>query len=201
MLVQNGLMGSRLLLKIIDDLLNTAKIEEGRFGYQFEPTDILEFVNRILVQVLPQAQQWGVKVYFDKPKESIPKVYVDPNKLSIALTNLLENAIRYNIKDGQVIVKVEAIANEPFVKVSVKDTGIGIPPADVKKLFTKFYRAENALRSQTEGSGLGLYITKNIIRAHGGQVGAESELNRGSTLYFTLPTEERLVPKHEVGIE
>lgn len=201
MLVENGLIGSRLLLKIIDDLLNIAKIEEGRFGYNYESTDIVEFVNRLLVQILPQAQQFGVKVYFDKPKESMPKVFIDPQKLSVALSNLLENAIRYNLKNGEVIVKVEKVPDQPYLKVGVKDTGIGVPQADIQKLFSKFFRADNALRSQTEGSGLGLYITKNIIRAHGGQIGAESEVNRGSTFYFTLPTDQSLVPQHEVGLE
>jgi signal transduction histidine kinase len=91
--------------------------------------------------------------------------------------------------------------DKPYVVVSVKDTGIGIPPEAVANLFKKFYRAENAVKHQTEGSGLGLYIAKGIIAAHGGQIWAESELNRGTTISFALPTDPNLVPKNEMGAE
>lgn len=201
-LVDNAVAASRSLLKIIDDLLNIAKIEEGRFGYQYEKVDISEFVNRILAEVLPQAKQWDIKVYFDRPKEGLPSVFIDEQKLSIAFTNLLENAIRYNTKSGEVVVKTEMLpGGEPFIKLSVRDTGIGVPANDIQKLFGKFFRADNALKLQTEGSGLGLYIAKNIIRSHGGEIGADSQLGRGSTFWFTLPTDEKLVPQHEVAIE
>ena len=200
-LVENTKIATRELLKIIEDLLNIARIEEGHFGYHFESADIVEFVNKILAQVAPIARKSGIKVYFDRPKESLPVVTIDFQKLSLALDNLLGNAIRYNVENGEVIVKVDKVLNQPFLEVSVKDTGIGIPADDISKLFGKFFRAENALKSQTAGSGLGLYIAKNIIQSHGGRVWAESELNRGSVFHFTLPTDPRLIPQHEVATE
>jgi len=125
-------------------------------------------------------------------------VNIDSKQLSLALTDLLENAIRYNVANGEAIVKVDAMTGKPFLEVSIKDTGIGIPRESMEKLFTKFYRADNAMKSQTEGSGLGLYIAKSIINAHGGEIWAESELNRGTTIHFTLPTDPNLIPRREM---
>ena len=196
-IVKGAFDASKLLLKIVEDFLNIAKIEEGKFGYHFEPTDITVFLNQILSQSLSQASRVGVRLYFDRPQEPLPMAIIDGGKLSLAVVNLLENAIRYNVKNGTVIVKVEPVDGKPFLNVSVKDTGIGIEPEALGKLFTKFFRAENAVKFQTEGSGLGLYIAKNIIQAHGGEIHVESELNRGTTVSFTLPTDPNLVQRGE----
>ncbi|MBI2033927.1 MAG: PAS domain-containing protein [Candidatus Liptonbacteria bacterium] len=200
-ILQSTKKASGQLIGIIEDLISVSKIEEGRFGYEFESKDIVDVLGRILSSVMAKALRAGVKVYFDRPKESLPQVLIDENKLTLAFYNFLENAIRYNIKNGEVIVKVEKVKDKPFLEIKIKDTGIGIPPDEIDKIFFKFFRARNALKFKTEGSGLGLYIAKNIIRAHGGQVQVESELNRGSTFHFTLPTDPNLVPKHEVAIE
>ena len=200
-IVQNATAASQGLLRRIEDLLNISKMEEGQFGYNFEELDIAEFIGKILADVLPSAKQAGIKIYFDRPSADLPHVMIDPKRLSLAVINLLENAIRYNVENGEVIVKVDRIEGKPYIQVSVKDTGIGIPAESMEKLFNRFYRAENAMKSQTEGSGLGLYIAKSIVTAHGGEIWAESELNRGTVLYFTLPTDPSLIPKHEVGAE
>ncbi len=200
-IVEGALASARQLTGIVEDLLNVAEVEEGHFGYVFEEVDILDFIGKILIGVAPLARKSGVKAYFDKPKSSLPKVTADPVRLSIVLNNLLENAVRYNVENGEVIVKVEQQKDEPYIKVSVSDTGVGISPGDLGKLFTRFFRTENAMKIVTEGFGLGLYIAKNIIQAHGGRIWVESELGRGSTFYFTLPTDQSLVPRHEVITE
>jgi two-component system phosphate regulon sensor histidine kinase PhoR len=200
-IVTNALAASESLLRRIEDLLNIAKMEDGQFGYKFEDADISDFISKVLADILPGAQKAGIKIYFDRPTGTLPHVIIDPRRLSLALTNLLENSIRYNVENGEVTVKVDKMQNKPYVVVSVKDTGIGVPPEAMEKLFNKFYRADNALKRQTEGSGLGLYITKGIVNAHGGQIWAESELNRGTTISFALPTDPNLVPKTEVGAE
>ena len=198
-ILEGALTGTRSLLKIVEDLLNIARIEEGRFGYNFEETDIAEFISSALAEISPMARHAGVKVYFDQPKGALPRAVIDKEKFSLVLNNLLENAVRYNVENGQVVVRISELKNQPFLQISVEDTGIGIPEGGIEKLFTKFYRAENALKSQTEGSGLGLYIARNIIRAHGGKIWAESEVGRGTTIHFTLPTDPNLVPKHEAA--
>jgi len=191
----------RNLLRRIDELLSVAKIDEGRFGYSFEEANIVDFLGTILNEVLPQARAAGVKIFFDRPSDVLPRVMIDPKQLSIAVVNIMENAIRYNVTNGEVIVKVAKADGRPFIAVTVRDTGIGIPPESVKNLFTKFFRAENASKLQTEGSGLGLYIAKGIVTAHGGEISAESEPNRGTIITFTIPTDPALVPKRELGAE
>jgi signal transduction histidine kinase len=200
-IIENAFLASQSLLRRIEDLLNIAKMEDGQFGYKFEDADISDFVAKVLNEILPAAQKAGIKVYFDRPSEVLPHVMIDPKRLSLALVDLLENAIRYNVENGEVTVKIDKMEGKPFVVVSVKDTGIGIPPEAMEKLFNKFYRADNAQKRQTEGSGLGLYIAKGIVNAHGGQIWAESELNRGTTISFALPTDPNLVPRNEISSE
>jgi signal transduction histidine kinase len=113
--------------------------------------------------------------------------------------NLLENSIRYNVANGEVIVRIMQVPDKPFVEVNIRDTGIGIPADAIPNLFKRFYRADNAIASQTEGSGLGLYMAKGIVRAHGGEIWIESELNRGTIVHFTLPTDPNLLPRQEPG--
>lgn len=198
-IAETAAAASRNLLSRIEDLLNIAKMEGGQVGYSFESTDLVQYVNGVLAGVLPAARKAGVKIYLDRPSGALPPVMIDSKRLSLALTNVLENAIRYNVENGEVTVKVDRLEGKPYLVVSVKDTGIGIPPEAVAKLFTKFYRADNAVKAQTEGSGLGLYIAKGIVQAHGGQIWAESELGRGTTISFALPTDPNLVPKHEIS--
>lgn len=201
LVVMNALAAANGLVRRIEDLLGVAKMEEGQMGYAFVETDIAQFISKVLADVLPSAQKAGIKMYFDRPEGAIPHVMIDEKRLSIALTNFLENAIRYNVANGEVIVRVEQVEKKPFVEVSIRDTGIGIPAEAIPNLFKKFFRAENAVSSQTEGSGLGLYIAKGIINGHGGEAWAESEVNRGTIMHFTLPTDPSLVPKHEAGTE
>ncbi len=200
-MINEASKAGHLLAEIVENLLSISKMEEGRFGYKFEPADPVEFLDKVLGQVLPEANRAGVRLYFEKPPSSLPEVFIDKQRLALALTNFLDNAVRYNTKNGEVIVRVAQLADKPFLQFSIKDTGIGIPGEDIPKLFGKFFRAENAVKFQTEGTGLGLYIAKNIIEAHGGKVRIESELNRGTTLYFTLPTDKSLVPQREMPIE
>ena len=198
--VSGALKAAHLLSQIVESLLSIARIEEGRFGYKFAQMKIEDFLNQVLERAMPAASKAGVRLYFDKPSGLAP-VFIDAERLALAVSNFLDNAIRYNVKNGEVIVRAKPVDGRPFIEVSVKDTGIGIPPEEIQKLFTKFFRAENAVKFQTEGTGLGLYIAKNIIEGHGGEVRVESELGRGTTIYFTLPTEQTLVPQREIPQE
>jgi len=197
-IVRMGSAASANLLKVVEDLLNVSKIEEGRFGYNFQNFDLVKFLSSLLSQAEIIGKQYNVAIYFDPGQETSLNVYGDPTNLGMAISNLLDNAIKYNTANGQVTVSLSKIKDKPYVQVSVKDTGLGIPPEDIKKLFGKFFRSSNALTKETTGSGLGLYITRNIIRRHGGEIRVESELNRGTTFYFTLPTDQSLVPQKEM---
>lgn len=198
-LSKNGLTATRKLLKIVNDLLDVSKIEEGRFGYNFVETNLVDFLSELLQNAEAVAKEYGVKLYFDRGGQQKLMVTIDPNRLGLAISNMLDNAIRYNVQNGSVTVAIKQLTDKPFVEISVADTGVGIPQEDINKLFTKFFRAENVMKRQTEGSGLGLFITRNIINRHGGTIWAESVIDRGTTFHFTIPTDSRLIPPKEVG--
>lgn len=196
--VNSGVAVSVKLLKIVDDLLDVSKIEGGKFGYKFENVEFGEFLNGILENANIVAKQYKINLYFDKAIELPITLNIDPNKLGLAISNLIDNAIKYNVENGSVTVKLERLLGKPYVQISVKDTGVGIPAEAASKLFTKFFRAENVIKFRTEGSGLGLYIAKNIVSRHGGMIWCESVLGRGTTFYFTLPTDPKLIPPKEI---
>ena len=200
-LVNEGLTVSSRALKIVNDLLDASKIEEGRFGYHFENADIGAFLEMVLKEKTALSEEYKVKVYFQRPKEESIICLIDKEKLGYAVSNLIDNAIKYNVKNGEVIVGLERLKDRPYILISVKDTGVGIPVEQINKIFTKFFRAENAIKIAPEGSGLGLFIARNIIQRHGGDIWAESELNRGTTFYFTIPTDPTLVPPREIVYE
>ena len=121
--IENALAASQGLLQRIEGLLNISKMEEGQFGYQFKETNIVDFIGKILADVLPAARKAGVKIYFDRPPGEVSQDHVDAERLSLALTNILENAVRYNVENGEVIVKMDTMSGKPFVEVSVGTRG------------------------------------------------------------------------------
>ena len=159
---------------------------------------IVIFLESAINQRGPIAKEYNVRSYMENPAESPIMATVDPEKLVIAVSNLLENAIKYNIPNGQVVLSVEQRKDKPFIRINVADTGMGISEEDLNKLFTKFFRGEKAVSRVTEGSGLGHYMVKNIIRRHGGEIWAESVVGRGSVFHFTLPTDPGLIPQREI---
>ncbi|MCL5004661.1 MAG: HAMP domain-containing histidine kinase, partial [Patescibacteria group bacterium] len=197
-MVKVGIGASSYMVKIVNDLFDVFQIEEGRFGYNFEKINIIKLVEGIVAKTKEVCANLGLKIYFQKPEEEQIEIFADPQKLSRALVNILDNSVKYNVKNGEIVLILERMADKPYVQISVKDTGIGIMEKDMGKLFTKFFRGENAVKSIPTASGLGLYIAQNIIRRHGGEIRAESELNRGSIFYFTLPTDQRLIPPKEI---
>lgn len=200
-IAEDALTVSERSLKITNDLLDVSKIEEGKFGYSFQPVNLVSFVDTITKETKTLAGQYNIAVEFVPPREQFPDVSIDQNRLSSVLFNLIDNAIRYNTKNGRVTVSIDKDASGRFARISVADTGIGISRDDLKNLFQKLYRGSNAAQVEPNGSGLGLYIAKNIVRRHGGEMGVESELNRGSTFWFTIPLDGALVPKNEITAE
>ncbi len=174
------------MIRLINDLLNVARIEEGRFMYHPKTVDLIELLEKVAEPVEALAKNKGVKFEFKKPADKKSKVIkADIEKLSLAVKNLLENAVFYTNAGGKVVLSVKRRKDD--VLVSIKDSGIGIPKDQHKSVFTKFFRGDNAVRMETEGTGLGLFITKNIIEAHNGEISFESEQDKGTTFKFSLP--------------
>lgn len=198
-LLKTGAAATSKLSKIVNDFLDIAKIEEGKFGYQYQEVDIIPFIQRAVEAAQLLAKQYGINVYFEKPKGEL-KLPVDVQKMGIVLSNLIDNAIKYNVHDGSVTVRIQPLVDKPYVEFTVEDTGVGVSPEDIGKLFTKFFRAETTMKLATEGSGLGLYLVRNIIEQHGGKIWIESTLGRGTKVMFVLPTDLKLMPQKEKAI-
>lgn len=193
-IVSEALKLAERSLKITNDLLDAAKIEEGKFGYELEETNLVEIVKGIIEEAAPLAREMGVSIIFTPPEKKV-NVFADASRIAMAVTNLLDNSIKYNVRGGKVTIRIELAIKEPFVKVVFEDTGVGVPQDEVEKLFHKLHRGSNVLSLEPNGSGLGLYIAKNIIERHGGSVGVNSMVNRGSLFWFTLPTDPSRVPQ------
>lgn len=193
-LLSDGQKALQESLKTVEDLLNAAQIEEGRFGFQFIVADMEKIVEETFIKFEPIAQKNDIKLIFYRPEFGLKPFVMDPLRVRLVLEVLVDNAIKYNVKNGEVRIRIEPIDDKPFVMISVEDTGIGISPEDLQRLFTKFFRSRQALKDQTSGIGLGLYLAKNIIERHGGRIWARSALKRGSLFTFSLPTDPDYIP-------
>lgn len=178
------------MIKLINDLLNVTRIEEGRFLYDIKSQDIIEIARAVIDPLKEIAKRRKVKFSFKDPKKEIPKVKVDSEKISLVIQNLIDNALHYTKPEGKVKVSLSYSEKEKQILFSVKDSGIGIPKEQQKRVFSRFFRAANAIRAETEGTGLGLFIAKNIVEAHGGKIWFESVEGKGTTFFFTLPIRE-----------
>ena len=173
------------MITLINDLLNVTRIEEGRYIFKVFLFDIEEICQAIVDSFQERAKQKNLKLVFEKPEEKLPKIRLDNEKISLAIQNLVENAIRYTPANGEVTVSLRR-ANMS-IELCIRDTGIGIPNDQLDRVFSKFFRGANVMRIDTEGTGLGLYIAKNIIEAHKGRIWFESKEDEGSTFCFKLP--------------
>ncbi|MCK5061581.1 PAS domain S-box protein [Candidatus Parcubacteria bacterium] len=185
--LSKGYKSNERIIELVNDMLNVSRIEEGRFGYVFNKEDFVLLVDKIVSSEENSLKSRSIKFTLNLPA-SLPKVYMDKTKMDLAITNLLENAIKYTPEHGKIGLTAEA--GDAFIKVRIKDNGVGIPKNDLPKLFTKFFRAVNVIRMQTEGSGLGLFMVKNIIKRHGGEIVVNSEEGKGTEFIFTLPIGE-----------
>lgn len=183
-------LSNQRMIRLINDLLNITRIEEGRFLYNIKKGNIIEVAEKVIIPSREAAQRRGLSFEFQKPRKKIPELNLDLEKISLVFQNLLDNAIHYTRAGGLVKISIDYLKNKREILVSVKDTGIGIPKDQQKRVFSRFFRGANAIKTETEGTGLGLFIAKNIIEAHGGKIWFESVENKGSTFYFSLPIKE-----------
>jgi signal transduction histidine kinase len=174
------------MINLVNDLLDAARIEEGRFVYKRTQTAIEEVIQSVLAATHEKSAQKKVRVLFKEPIEPLPSISIDREAIELAVQNLIENAINYTKSEGSVEISATRSGDNSLL-VSVEDTGIGIDPKNKDRMFTKFFRGVNALRMETEGSGLGLFIVKNVIEAHDGKIWFESQVGKGTTFHFTLP--------------
>jgi signal transduction histidine kinase len=172
------------LAQLADDRLEVSRTEAGRLKMQVSAQDIGEHVTAIFGELRPTALGKDVTLRY-VPLPGMPKVMADPAKLKEILANLISNAIKYNVADGS--VKVDHQMGKEMLITRITDTGLGIDEADQKRLFEKFWRSDDmAVRAQA-GTGLGLFIVKELVERMGGWLAVKSEHGKGSTFSFALP--------------
>lgn len=171
-------------IKLVNSLLNVSKIEAGKIVVKPSPTNLVNVIANVITDYKVESENNGrkISVVIKKP---IPIINVDEDLIRLVFSNLMSNALRYTKKGGRVVVKT--FVSKSNVITEVKDDGIGIPINEQKRIFEKFFRASNALKKETEGNGLGLYLSKAIIESSRGKIGFRSSLGKGSLFWFSLP--------------
>lgn len=170
---------------MINDLLDFSKLEAGKMRLHVEPCDVQILIDEVLASVKSLAQKKEIKLTF-QPLEEFPKVACDAERLIQVFTNLVANAIKFTPEGGVVTFRTEVAKNDR-VKIILSDTGIGIAKEDLERIFERFEQVKETAPKGVQGTGLGLSICKELVKLHGGDIWAESEVGKGSRFVVSLP--------------
>lgn len=180
---------SSRMLTIVNDLLNVSRIDQGRAKEAPVPVDIKTLLEEVLKTMHGAIEEKGLRLKFNSPKNALPEIAATRQHLFEAIENLIANAVRYNREKGSIDIGLSQEQGD--VVLTIADTGIGIPEVDQKKIFSKFFRAANAVQHFTDGSGLGLSVVKSYIEENGGSVSFVSKQDVGTTFTVRLPIEPK----------
>ncbi len=178
-------MSTERLKRLVDDLLDFARIEAGTFQLRLDRADLRAKIRETVDSLRPQAEEARLAIAVSLPSSPL-WVCMDGQRIEQVLINLLNNAIKFTPGGGH--IRVQVTSETGWARCEVQDTGIGIAPEEISKLFQRFSQLKSGVKMGV-GTGLGLSISKSIVEAHGGQVGVRSEPEKGSTFWFTLPLE------------
>ena len=187
------LNSGRHLLQLINEVLDLAKVEAGHLEFRPELVDVDRLVHEV-TEVLG-AVAAGKRIRLETQVANLGQVLVDPSKLKQVLYNYLSNALKFTPEEGRVIVRVKPEGADRF-RLEVEDTGIGIGPEDIGRLFVEFQRPDSSAAQKDQGAGLGLALTRRLVEAQGGRVGVESTPGKGSVFHAVLP---RLIPAEKAA--
>ncbi|OGF26836.1 hypothetical protein A2303_01810 [Candidatus Falkowbacteria bacterium RIFOXYB2_FULL_47_14] len=174
------------MVRLVNDLLSLSRLESGSLRVEPKSTDLHDFTTNIIKEIEPLAQVKGVGIIFDGASKNLPPLAVDVNLIRQVIHNLITNAVRYSKSGGRVDVDIKKDNGEYLL--TIKDSGIGIPKEAQGRIFEKFFRADNAVKNETEGTGLGLYVSKMIVENSGGRIWFKSAQGEGTVFYVALPT-------------
>ncbi len=174
---------SNRMTKLVNDLLDVARIEQGRMILKKQEIDVNKITKRAIDDFFLSAKAHNVQIVFSPGK--IPNIWGDESRVKLVIENLLDNAIKYISDHGK--INISTGIQGGFVVFSIRDNGVGIPEDQQERIFNKFFRSNNAVKYQTEGTGLGLYIAKNIIEQLKGRIWFSSEEGVGTIFHFSLP--------------
>ena len=182
---------ARRMLELINDILDLSKFEAGNMSLEKQKIALPIILDTVCRETELQFKQRGIVVTKQYAKD-LPDLMIDAEKIAQVTMNLLSNALKFTKSGGSVTVAasiVEGPENRKFVKVSITDTGVGIPKEEISQLFERYKQVSTAKRTKQKGTGLGLAICKLIVQSHGGTMGAESEVGKYTTFHFALPVE------------
>ncbi len=173
------------LARFVDDLLSVSSMELGSLSLNKLTTDLGRMLNEVLAKVRPQIDEKKMTLEVAVP-DKLPEPKLDKDKIATVLVNLLGNAIKYTPEGGRVTFRVQTTSDQQL-QISVADTGVGIAADEVEKVFEKFFRSDDPRVQEQTGTGLGLALSQEVVRLHGGRIEVESEINKGSTFTMWLP--------------
>ena len=176
--------GNQRMVDLINSLLNVSRLELGTFAIDPEDTDVIALTQSVLDEQAPQIKERNINLTAELSRTT-PHLYADPKLLRMVFQNLVSNAVKYTPIGGSVSVAV--IPQGENIAITVADTGLGIPQAEQSQIFSKLFRATNARESDTDGTGLGLYIVKSVVEQAGGTIRFESVERKGTTFFILLP--------------
>lgn len=181
---------STRLADLVEDLLNVSRIEQGRIQIKKQPTDIVPIVRSIMAELQIQADRQKISLAYKETSNSIPLLNIDPDRLKQILINLAGNAIKYTLQ-GSVEIATEYKQVEKIVEIRIKDTGIGMSAKARERLFEKFYRVQDDRTKNIVGTGLGLWITKQLVELQSGKITVDSIENVGTQITIIFPVEKQ----------
>lgn len=184
------------MIDLVNKLLNISRIESGRVKVSPVPTDINQLTDSVIKEMTPLIK--AKKLRFEKRMAGLPQIKVDPKLIRQAFDNLLSNAIKYTGEGGKLGLTAEKRKKD--ILFTVRDEGMGIPKKQQNKIFNKFFRADNAVVKETEGTGMGLYVAKSIVELSGGEIWFKSEEGKGTSFFFTLPLKGSAGKEGEKGL-
>ncbi|UCF83764.1 MAG: HAMP domain-containing histidine kinase, partial [Desulfobacteraceae bacterium] len=172
-----------VLLELINDLLDVAKIEAGKYVQHRVPTDIGQIIQETVKLMMPRAKEQDIALTYSC--QDLKPVQADPKNIEEIFNNLISNAINYSPEGGRVTVTARGLGE--YIEIKVKDTGVGITPEELPKIFDKFYRVKHPKTRNVVGTGLGLSIVKGVVDAHHGTIDVESVVDKGTTFRVLVP--------------
>lgn len=184
--IGDALENVKRMTETVNHLLDISRVEEGKYELKLEPISLVEVTESVVRELGFWAEASNCKIVFQKPREILPSVLTDSLKIKQVVENLITNAIKYK-EAGQEIVEITLMKKGKELVFSCKDNGIGIPKEDSKKVFSKFYRSEEAMEIDPTGAGLGLYLNQAIVEASGGRIWFSRNRDFGMTFSFSLP--------------